>query len=89
MKILLTFTGFHDPYALGLLGAEEVPGPILSLLAVRNFDQVILFDTPNTRENTRLTDVYPSSKLGIRQHPYWDLSNEAIISKVAGNGQSS
>ena len=31
MNILLTFTGFHDPYALGLMGGEEVPGPVLSL----------------------------------------------------------
>ena len=38
MNILLTFTGFHDPYTLGLIGGEEVPGPILSLLSVRTFD---------------------------------------------------
>ena len=31
MDVLLTFTGFHDPYAIGLVGQEEQPGPILSL----------------------------------------------------------
>ena len=38
MKILLTFTGFHDPYAIGLLGEEEL-GPILSLVQSVGFDQ--------------------------------------------------
>ena len=77
MNILLTFTGFHDPYALGLIGGEEVPGPILSLLAVRNFDQVILFDTPNTRENTRLTKIalevrHPNLNVAVRDLPLND-----------------
>lgn len=43
MNILLTFTGFHDPYAVGLVGQEEQPGPILSLVGARVFDRVILF----------------------------------------------
>lgn len=30
MKVLLTFTGFQDPYSIGLVGQEEQPGPILS-----------------------------------------------------------
>ena len=77
MNILLTFTGFHDPYALGLIGGEEVPGPILSLLAVRSFDHVILFDTPNTRENTRLTRAaleaqHPSTSVEVRDVPLTD-----------------
>ena len=37
MKILLTFTGFHDPYSLGLVGEEEQPGPILSLVGAVTF----------------------------------------------------
>ena len=77
MNILLTFTGFHDPYTLGLIGGEEVPGPILSLLAVRSFDHVILFDTPNTRENTRLTRAaleaqHPSTSVEVRDAPLTD-----------------
>ena len=32
MDVLLTFTGFHDPYFKGLVDQEEQPGPILSLL---------------------------------------------------------
>jgi len=46
INILLTFTGFHDPYSLGLLGEKEQQGPVLSLIKERPFDQVYLFSTP-------------------------------------------
>ncbi len=52
MKVLLTFTGFHDPYAVGLVGEEEQPGPILSLVGAKAFDRVILFSTPGVEKNT-------------------------------------
>jgi len=55
MEVLLTFTGFHDPFSKGLIDQEEQPGPILSLLSVRKFDCVYLFDTPNTSELTQET----------------------------------
>ncbi|MFH2063895.1 MAG: RNA repair transcriptional activator RtcR family protein [Pseudomonadota bacterium] len=49
MNILLTFTGFHDPYFKGLIDQVDQPGPILSLLASRSFDHIFLFDTPGTK----------------------------------------
>lgn len=52
MRILLTFTGFHDPFSKGLVGDEEQPGPILSLVGQRSFDRIVLFSTPNTERNT-------------------------------------
>lgn len=55
MDILLTFTGFHDPYAQGLIGDEEQLGPILSLVTAKKFDKVVLFSTPNTKSNTDAT----------------------------------
>lgn len=55
MDILLTFTGFHDPYSKGLVDQDEQPGPILSLLKVRFFEHVFLFDTPTTRNITSNT----------------------------------
>ena len=67
MNILLTFTGFHDPYTLGLVGEEEQPGPILSLVNEKSFDQVYLFSTPNTKENTTKTkNALKSSLPGIK-----------------------
>jgi len=62
MKILLSFTGFHDPYSIGLLGEEEL-GPILSLVQSVGFDQIVLFGTPNTARNTADT----ASALHVRQ----------------------
>jgi len=55
MDVLLTFTGFHDPYFKGLVDKEEQPGPILSLLATRSFDHIFLFDTPSTQRVTQET----------------------------------
>lgn len=77
MNILLTFTGFNDPYTLGLVGEEEVPGPILSLTAARSFNRVILFSTPNTERHTsttqaRLIKLYPSMAVEIRDLPLAD-----------------
>ena len=54
-RLLLTFTGFHDPYTKGLLGEEEQPGPILSLVVARPFHEIILISTPNTRTLTQAT----------------------------------
>ena len=54
-EVLLTFTGFHDPYAKGLVGQDEQSGPILSLIQARPFDRVILFSTPNTTDVTGAT----------------------------------
>jgi len=55
MDILLTFTGFHDPYFKGLIDDEEQPGPILSLLSTRSFSNILLFDTPNTQRISQAT----------------------------------
>jgi transcriptional regulator with PAS, ATPase and Fis domain len=55
MDVLLTFTGFHDPYFKGLVDQEEQPGPILSLLSARSFDHIFLFDTPSTQRVTEET----------------------------------
>jgi transcriptional regulator with AAA-type ATPase domain len=55
MGTLLTFTGFHDPYSVGLVGEELQAGPILSLVGARTFERVILFSTPTTSEQTEQT----------------------------------
>ncbi|MBW7876135.1 MAG: sigma 54-interacting transcriptional regulator [Candidatus Cloacimonetes bacterium] len=70
MDILLTFTGFHDPYSKGLVDQEEQPGPILSLLSIRSFDHIFLFDSPVTGEITRnakdaINALHPECKVHI------------------------
>ena len=54
-QVLYTFVGFHDPYSLGLLGDEQQPGPILSLLGAQKFDNVVLFSTPGAAKQTDST----------------------------------
>jgi transcriptional regulator with PAS, ATPase and Fis domain len=75
--VLLTFTGFQDPYAIGLVGEEEQAGPILSLLRAKSFHRVILFSTPKTEKNTTATfevlkELYPKIVVSIRDLPLED-----------------
>lgn len=67
MRILLTFTGFHDPFAKGLVGEDDQPGPILTLLNARPFDLVYLLSTPNTERNTIATAAALKDRFTIRQ----------------------
>jgi len=50
MKILLTFTGVHDPFAEISVGGERVTGPVLAVTSAQQFDRVHLFSTPDTAE---------------------------------------
>lgn len=86
MDILLTFTGFHDPYFKGLVDQEDQPGPILSLLSIRSFDHVFLFNTPNTEEITQETasvvsNLYPQSEIHILEVNLADPTNYRDIFK--------
>jgi DNA-binding NtrC family response regulator len=86
MNILLTFTGFHDPYSIGLVGQEEQPGPILSLVKVRSFDRVILFSTPIMGKNTLATkealhSALPALDVQVRDLPLDDPTNYVAILK--------
>ena len=80
MDVLLTFTGFHDPYFKGLVDQEEQPGPILSLLSMRSFDHIFLFDTPTTQKVTEETNeaisrLYPGSKVHVLEINLSDPTN--------------
>lgn len=70
MRVLVTFTGFHDPYSLGLVGEEKQAGPIISLLKEKPFDQVVLISTLNTKANTATTEsvirgLFPDLRVSI------------------------
>ncbi len=86
MNVLLTFTGFQDPYTLGLVGEEEQPGPILSLVTARSFDRVILFSTPKTQKNTAATtealqSSCPEIDVEVRDFPLEDPTDYVAILK--------
>lgn len=55
MKVLLSFTGFHDPFAANAATGEMRAGPILTVLAERSFDRVYLFTTPKAAEISEKT----------------------------------
>src|SRR5438093_11353889 len=50
MRILLTFTGFHDPFAETSIAGEKEAGPVLTVTSERQFDRVYLFTTPTTAQ---------------------------------------
>jgi DNA-binding NtrC family response regulator len=52
MKILLSFTGFHDPFSESVIEKRRQAGPVLSMLEAKQFDGLILFNTPGTAPNT-------------------------------------
>jgi transcriptional regulator with PAS, ATPase and Fis domain len=84
MQVLLTFTGFHDPYVKGLIGQEEQPGPILSLVSVRPFGHIILFSTPSTIEHTKATKdaletLYTELGVEVRELPLDDPTDYSAI----------
>lgn len=55
MKILLSFTGFHDPFAEAPLAGEKETGPVLTVTSERQFERIYLFSTPSTSDITRQT----------------------------------
>ena len=55
MEILLTFTGFHDPFCPTVVDKAKRVGPVLSVLHHIPFDAVYLFDTPGAHDNTMAT----------------------------------
>jgi hypothetical protein len=83
MDVLLSFTGFQDPYAIGLVGQEEQPGPILSLVSARSFYRIILFSTPSTKRNTTATSdalqsLYPKADIEVRDLPLHDPTDYVL-----------
>ena len=91
MDILLTFTEFHDPYFKGLVNQEEQPGPILSLLTMRSFDHIFLFDTPSTQQVTAdtsdaITKLNKGSEVHVLKMNLADPTNyQEILSGIRGH----
>jgi sigma54-dependent transcription regulator len=53
-KTLFAFIGPKDPFVMSPVEGEQIPGPILSLAASRDFNHYFLFHTPHLRENAEL-----------------------------------
>src|ERR1035438_9455912 len=82
--VLLTFTGFHDPFATGLVGEEEQPGPVVTLAREIHFDRIVLFSTPGTAKHSVATrdavsQVSPNTEVEIEDFPLLDPTDYATI----------
>jgi DNA-binding NtrC family response regulator len=71
MQVLLTFTGFHDPFSPTVVETARQSGPVLSILHNLPFDGLYLFDTPGAHENTLATrdeikDRFPALNVHIK-----------------------
>lgn len=81
---LFAFVDYQDPYSRWLLGDEERPGPVLTLLAGRKFDRVTLYHTPHTRENARQTQAailekHPGTEVEVAELPIGNPKNYGAI----------
>lgn len=82
--VLLTFTGFHDPFGAAPVEGNEEEGPVLSLLRVRRFDCVILLSTPRTMVQTERTEQeirarHPSIELEVQHLALEDPTDYGAI----------
>ncbi len=80
MKILVTFTGYEDPYTDGLIDDTQQLGPILTLLGAKPIDSVILLGIPGLKVHTEKTveairDRFPSIGLEEIDIPIYDPSS--------------
>lgn len=85
-KVLLTFTGFHDPYSKGLVGEEEQPGPIVTIAREMQFDRIVLFSTPGTASHSVSTKealgiASPKAEVEVEDFPLVDPTDYEAIRK--------
>jgi DNA-binding NtrC family response regulator len=91
LKVLLTFTGFHDPFALSVTTGEMRAGPILTVVAERQFDRVYLFSTPKAAEISEqtaaaITERHPGVSVEILEVPLKDPTNYlGILRQLRGH----
>lgn len=75
MNVLLSFTGFHDPYCASLIDGAQQAGPILSILETQSINAIFLFNTPGTAKNTEATVAaikksYPHIVIHVKDLPH-------------------
>jgi DNA-binding NtrC family response regulator len=80
MNVLLTFTGFHDPFVISGVDGEMDSGPILTVVGDRAFDHVYLFGTPRLADKTEearlaIMDRHPSTGVTVLEVPLKDPTN--------------
>lgn len=79
-RVLLTFTGFHDPFVPTATEGVVDAGPVLTVVAERPFDAVYLFSTPKTSGISAATkeaiqEKHKGTKVEILDVPLKDPTN--------------
>ncbi len=83
-RTLLAFVDTKDPFMPSEVAGEDLAGPILSLMAVREFDFLFLFYTPYTKakaEATRdeVTRRYASCPVRMHELPVSDPNDYSSL----------
>ncbi len=86
MKVFLTFTGFHDPFAGASIDGGDEAGPVLTVVGEVGFDAVFLFSTPSTNEVSERTrdelgKRFPNTAVSMVSVPVKDPTNYLEILK--------
>ncbi len=88
-RTLFAFVDPKDPFMPSEIAGEDQPGPILSLMAARQFDFLFLFHTPHTRTNAIATHEevrrrHEKCRVTIRELPVSDPKDySALMGRLA------
>jgi DNA-binding NtrC family response regulator len=86
---LFAFVDLKDPFTPSEVAGEDLPGPILSVMASRQFDSLFLFHTPHTREKALATQYevnnrYPNCRMYLRELPVSDPKDySSVMARLA------
>src|SRR5205809_410787 len=80
-NILLTFTGFHDPFGAAAVEGTEQEGPILSLLRAKRFDRVVLFSTSRSLLLLAASGEIPARILSVRP-PRFVSGDRTVVTEI-------
>ncbi len=79
-RVLLTFTGLHDPFVPTATEGVVEAGPVLTVVAERPFEAIYLFSTPKTSEisvetKKAIQEKHKGTKVEILDVPLKDPTN--------------
>jgi DNA-binding NtrC family response regulator len=83
-KTIFAFIDLKDPFMAAEIVGEERPGPILSLLEARRFDNLNLFYTPALKEHAEAThrelgQRHPGCELALYELPIADPKDYSAV----------
>jgi transcriptional regulator with AAA-type ATPase domain len=83
-RTLFAFVDPKNPFMPSEVAGEEQPGPILSMMAARQFDFLFLFHTPHVRENAEATREevarrHPKCVVMTHELPVADPKNYSLL----------